>query len=109
MKWLIKYLNLYACNRIRTITADTESKNGTAPTENTSAGETGVKVNSNRNGIRLTATAITLHFNSGQWKMVSSYIIINRINISPLFFKYIWNQFLSPAQQDQENHFLHQK
>src|ERR1041384_1732401 len=86
MKWLIKYLNLYACNRIRTITADTESKNGTAPTENTSAGETGVKENSNRNGIRLTATAMTLHFKSGQWKMVSSHIIINRINIfSPCF------------------------
>jgi hypothetical protein len=77
------------------MTADTESKNGTGPTENTSAGETGVKVNNNKNGIRLTATAITLHFNPGQCKIVSSHIIINRINIfSSLFFKYIWNQFL---------------
>lgn len=88
MKCLIKYLNLYACNKIRIITADTDSKNGTAPTENTSAGETGVKVNNNKNGIRLTATAITLHFNPGQCKIVSSHIIINRINIfSSLFFK----------------------
>lgn len=70
------------------MTADTESKNGTGPTENTSAGETGVKVNNNKNGIRLTATAITLHFNPGQCKIVSSHIIINRINIfSSLFFK----------------------
>ena len=30
------------------MTADTESKNGTSPTENTSAGETGVKVNNNK-------------------------------------------------------------
>jgi len=90
------------------MTADTESKNGTSPTENTSAGETGVKVNNNKNGIRLTATAITLHFNPGQCKIVSSHIIINRINIfSSLFFKYIWNQFLSRGRQELENHFLH--
>jgi len=84
---LIKYLNLYACNKIRIITADTESKNGISPTENTSAGETGVKVNNNKNGIRLTATAITLHFNPGQCKIVSSHIIINRINIFTAFFQ----------------------
>jgi hypothetical protein len=68
MKWLMKYLNLYACNKIRTITADTESRNGSAPTENTSAGETGVKANNNKNGTRLTATAIILHFKPNQCK-----------------------------------------
>src|SRR6188474_2680787 len=72
------------------MTADTESKNGTSPTENTSAGETGVKVNNNKNGIRLTATAITLHFNPGQCKIVSSHIIINRINIFSSLFSSIF-------------------
>jgi GTPase SAR1 family protein len=81
MKWLMKYLNLYACNKIRTITADTESRNGSTPTENTSAGETGVKANNNKNGTRLTATAIILHFKPNQCKIVAGHIIINRINI----------------------------
>jgi len=78
------------------MTADTESKNGTSPTENTSAGETGVKVNNNKNGIRLTATAITLHFNPGQCKIVSSHIIINRINIfSSVFQVYLESIFIT--------------
>jgi len=87
MKWLMKYLNLYACNKIRTITADTESRNGSAPTENTSAGETGVKANNNKNGTRLTATAIILHFKPNQCKIVAGHIIINRINIFTSFFQ----------------------
>jgi len=83
----MKYLNLYACNKIRTITADTESRNGSAPTENTSAGETGVKANNNKNGTRLTATAIILHFKPNQCKIVAGHIIINRINIFTSFFQ----------------------
>ncbi len=96
MKWLIKYLNLYACNKIRTITAATESKNGNAPTERTSAGETGVKINNNKNGIRLTATAIILHFKFNQCKIVDSHIIINRINIfTSLFQLYLETIFVT--------------
>jgi GPN-loop GTPase len=96
MKWLIKYLNLYACNKIRTITADTESRNGNAPTEKTSAGETGVKANNNKNGIRLTATAIILHFKPNQCKKVDSHIIINRINIfTSLFQVYLETIFIT--------------
>jgi hypothetical protein len=96
MKWLIKYLNLYACNKIRTITADTESRNGNAPTEKTSAGETGVKANNNKNGIRLTATAIIRHFKRNQCKKVDSHIIINRINIfTSLFQVYLETIFIT--------------
>lgn len=87
MKRLVKYLNLYACNKIRIITADTESRNGNAPTENTSEGETGVNTNNNRNGIRLTATAIILHFKINQCKIEVSHIIINRINIITSMFE----------------------
>jgi GTPase SAR1 family protein len=87
MKWLMKYLNLYACNKIRTITADTESRNGSTPTENTSAGETGVKANNNKNGTRLTATAIILHLKPNQCKIVAGHIIINRINIFTSLFQ----------------------
>jgi GPN-loop GTPase len=87
MKRLVKYLNLYACSKIRTITADTESRNGNAPTENTSEGETGVNTNNNRNGIRLTATAIILHFKINQCKIDISHIIINRINIFTSMFE----------------------
>ena len=96
MKWLMKYLNLYACNKIRTITADTESRNGSTPTENTSAGETGVKANNNKNGTRLTATAIILHFKFNQCKKVDSHIIINRINIfTSLFQVYLETIFIT--------------
>jgi len=96
MKWLMKYLNLYACNKIRTITADTESRNGSAPTENTSAGETGVKANNNKNGTRLTATAIILHFKPNQCKIVAGHIIINRINIfTSLFQLYLETIFIT--------------
>lgn len=87
MKRLVKYLNLYACNKIRIITADTESRNGNAPTENTSEGETGVNTNNNRKGIRLTATAIILHFKINQCKIEVSHIIINRINIITSMFE----------------------
>jgi GTPase SAR1 family protein len=96
MKWLMKYLNLYACNKIRTITADTESRNGSTPTENTSAGETGVKANNNKNGTRLTVTAIILHFKLNQCKIVDSHIIINRINIfTSLFQLYLETIFVT--------------
>jgi GPN-loop GTPase len=96
MKWLIKYLNLYACNKIRIITADTERRNGNGPTEKTSAGETGVKANKNKNGTRLTATAIILHFKSNQCKIVVSHIIINRINIfTSLFQLYLETIFIT--------------
>ena len=96
MKCLIKYLNLYACSKILTITAETESRNGNAPTEKTSAGETGVKINSNKNGIRLTATATILHFKPAQCKIIDSHIIINRINIfNTLFQVYLETIFVT--------------
>jgi GPN-loop GTPase len=96
MKWLIKYLNLYACSKIRTITADTESRNGIGPTEKTSAGETGVKVNNIKKGIRLTPTAIILHFKLNQCKRVDSHIIINIINIfTSLFQVYLETIFIT--------------
>jgi hypothetical protein len=63
------------------MTADTESRNGNNPTEKTSDGDTGVNINNNRNGIRLAATAIILHFKPTQCKIKDSHIIINRINI----------------------------
>src|SRR5919106_2053701 len=107
MKWLIKYLNLYACNKILTITAETERRNGIGPTEKTSAGETGVNVKSNKNGIRLTATAINLHFKPTQCKIIEGHIIINRINIFTLCLKFVWKPFLLLGQQDPENRILH--
>jgi hypothetical protein len=81
---------------MRTITADTESRNGSAPTENTSEGETGVNTNNNKNGIRLTATAIILHFKFNQCKIEVSHIIINRINIfTSLFEVYLETIFIT--------------
>ena len=66
------------------------------PTENTSAGETGVKANNNKNGTRLTATAIILHFKPNQCKIVDSHIIINRINIfTSLFHLYLESIFIT--------------
>lgn len=78
------------------MTAETESRNGNAPTEKTSAGETGVNINSNKNGIRLTATAIILHFKPAQCKIIDSHIIINRINIfNTLFQVYLETIFVT--------------
>jgi hypothetical protein len=64
---LIKYLKRYACNRILTITAPTEQMKGITPTENTSSGETGVKLNRIRKGTMLAAIATILHFKSCHW------------------------------------------
>src|SRR5512145_23019 len=75
------------------MTPETESRNGNAPTEKTSAGETGVNINSNKNGIRLTATAIILHFKPAQCKIIDSHIIINRINIFNTFVSSIFGNY----------------
>jgi hypothetical protein len=107
MKCLIKYLNLYACNKILTITAETERRNGNGPTEKTSAGETGANVNSIKNGIRLTATATNLHFKPAQCKITEGHIIINRINIFTLCLKLDWKLFLLLGRRGLENRFLH--
>ena len=60
------------------MTAETDKANGIIPTENTSEGDTGVKANSSRKGMRLAPTAIICHFTRYQYSIYIGIIIINR-------------------------------